>query len=228
MMTGLDVSSPPPGANPLQAATCDGSSLIDARTADGLPEFLRLRPRLFGVAYRMLGSAAEAEDIAQDVWLRWQTTDRSAVRNPAAFLITTAARLAINVLQSARARRETCVGAWLPEVVDTDSDPTAGVDRGETLRAAILRLLETLSPTERAGYVLREAFNYQYREIAGVLHVKEANARQIVTRARERVAGGRRTVATSTEASRLLNAIVAAASTGELALLESLFATSIP
>jgi RNA polymerase sigma-70 factor (ECF subfamily) len=91
---------------------------------DGLSAFLRARPRLFGIAYRMLGSATEAEDIVQDVWVRWQTTDRSPVRNPLDFLVTATRRLAINVLQSARARRETCVGRCLPEpvVVSTSED----------------------------------------------------------------------------------------------------------
>src|SRR3954463_6811104 len=88
-----------------------------------LAEFIKMRPRLFGIAYRMLGSAAEAEDIVQDVWLRWQITDRSGVRDAAAFLATTATRLAINVRQSARTRRETFLGPSQPEPVDTSSDP---------------------------------------------------------------------------------------------------------
>ena len=93
---------------------------------DGLSAFLSVRPRLFGIAYRMLGSAAEAEDIVQDVWVRWQTADRSVVRDAAAFLATTATRLAINVMQSARSRRETYVGPWLPEPVDTERRPSVG------------------------------------------------------------------------------------------------------
>ena len=133
---------------------------------DGLSAFLCARPRLFGIAYRMLGSAAEAEDIVQDVWVRWQTTDRSPVRNPLAFLVTATTRLAINVLQSARARRETAAGPSLPEPVDTSTDPGLGAERGEALNLAVLLLLEKLSPTERAAYVLREAFNHPYREIA--------------------------------------------------------------
>src|SRR5690349_11386280 len=88
--------------------------------------FTQLRPRLFGIAYRMLGSASEAEDLVQDVWLRWQGYDRATVENPAAFLSTTTTRLAINELQSARARRETYVGPWLPEPVDTGADPYLG------------------------------------------------------------------------------------------------------
>src|SRR5690606_40803664 len=93
-------------------------------SSDGLSRFVAARPRLFGVAYRILGSAAEAEDVVQDVWVRWQTTDRGPVQNPAAFLITATTRLALNVLQSARSRRETSVGEWLHEPVDARADPT--------------------------------------------------------------------------------------------------------
>jgi DNA-directed RNA polymerase specialized sigma24 family protein len=100
---------------------------------DGLSAFERARPRLFGIAYRMLGSAAEAEDVVQDVWTRWQSTDRRVIRDPQAFLATTTTRLAINVLQSARARHETYVGPWLPEPVDTSADPGLGAERGEAL-----------------------------------------------------------------------------------------------
>ena len=127
---------------------------------DGLSAFLRMRPRLFGIAYRMLGSAAEAEDVVQDVWMRWQSTNRKVVENPPAFLATTTTRLCINVSQSAHTRRETYVGTWLPEPVDTGSDPAMGAERDEALRLAVLLLLEKLSPTERAAYVLREAFDY--------------------------------------------------------------------
>ena len=105
--------------------TTPGTSRF-ASPDDGLSAFLQCPARLFGIAYRMLGSAAEAEDIVQDVWVRWQTTDRSPVRNPLAFLVTATTRLAINVLQSARARRETCAGPWLPEPVDTSTDPGWG------------------------------------------------------------------------------------------------------
>ena len=136
----------------------------------------------------MLGSAAEAEDIVQDVWLRWQTADRSLVRDAAAFLATTTTRLAINVMQSARSRRETYVGPWLPEPVDTSADPRLGAERGQALAFGILVLLEKLTPTERAAFILREAFDYPYRDIANVLRLEEANARQVVTRARQHVA----------------------------------------
>src|SRR5207249_8067829 len=115
---------------------------------DGLSAFALVRPRLFGIAYRMLGSAAEAEDIVQDVWLRWQSTNRSVVENPPAFLATTTTRLCINLAQSAHSRRETYIGMWLPEPVDTTGDPGLGAERGEALKLAVLVLLEKLSPSE--------------------------------------------------------------------------------
>jgi RNA polymerase sigma-70 factor (ECF subfamily) len=194
---------------------------------DGLSAFERARPRLFGIAYRMLGSAAEAEDVVQDVWTRWQSTDRLVVRDPQAFLTTTATRLAINVLQSARTRHETYVGPWLPEPVDTSADPCLGAERGEALEFAVLVLLERLSPTERAAFVLREAFSYPYKDIAEVLHVEEANARQLVTRARQHVTDGRQARVSSAEQRRLLQAFIAAAQTGDLAELERLFSADV-
>ena len=152
---------------------------------DGLLAFFNVRPRLFGIAYRVLGNAAEAEDIVQDVWLRWQSTNRSVIKNPPAFLSTTTTRLCINVAQSAHSRRETCIGTPLPEPVDTSRDPGLGAERGETLKIAVLVVLEKLSPTERAAYVLREAFDYSYRQIADILRMEEANSRQLVSRARQ-------------------------------------------
>src|SRR5689334_24160056 len=125
----------------------------------------------------MLSSATEAEDLVQDVWLRWQTTDRSVVVNPGAFLATTATRLAINALQSARVRRETYVGPWLPEPVDTSADPYLGAERGEALELATLLLMEKLTPNERAAYVLREAFDYPYAKISDILQSTEPAVR---------------------------------------------------
>ena len=184
---------------------------------EDLSAFLRMRPRLFGIAYRMLRRAAEAEDIVQDVWVRWQMADRSLVRDTAAFLVTTTTRLAINVLQSARARRETCAGPWLPEPVDTGTDPRVNVERGQALASGVLLLVERLTPTERAAYILREAFDYPYRDIAKVLRLEEANARQVVTRARQRLTHGRRATASAIEQRRLLEAFVAAAHNGDVA-----------
>jgi RNA polymerase sigma-70 factor (ECF subfamily) len=194
---------------------------------DGLSAFMSVRPRLFGIAYRMLGSAAEAEDIVQDVWVRWQTTDRSTVRDAAAFLATTATRLAINVIQSARSRRETHFEAWVTEPVDASVDPGLGAERRQALESGVLLLLERLTPAERAAYILREAFDYAYRDIANILRFEEANARQVVTRARHHVANGRRMSASSTEQERLLDSFIAAAQRGDVAGLERLLASDV-
>ncbi|WP_321477402.1 RNA polymerase sigma-70 factor [uncultured Paludibaculum sp.] len=192
-----------------------------------LPAFVGARPRLFGIAYRMLGSAAEAEDIVQDVWLRWQSCDRSAVLDAPAYLATVTTRLSINRAQSARSRRETYVGPWLPEPVDTRADPGLGAERGQALQLAVLLLLEKLSPTERAAYVLREAFDYPYRQIAEILRESEENARQLVTRARKHIADGRRTPVNPAEQRRLLEVFLAAAQKGDLAALEGLLAEDV-
>jgi RNA polymerase sigma-70 factor (ECF subfamily) len=194
------------------------ASSLDSATA----VFLDSRSRLFGVAYRMLGTVAEAEDVVQETWLRWQATDRSAVLEPVAYLVSVATRIAINIAQSAYSRRETYIGPWLPEPVDTSADPTLGAERGEALELAVLLLLEKLRPIERAAYVLREAFEYSHRQIAAVLDMTESNVRQIVTRARKHIAGERRTSATKVEQERLLRAFLIAAQRGELSALEQL------
>jgi RNA polymerase sigma-70 factor (ECF subfamily) len=200
----------------------------DEVSADDAATFQAVRPRLFGIAYRMLGSVAEADDVVQDAWVRWQGAERDAVRDPAAFLATTTTRLAINVVQSARVRRETYVGPWLPEPVDTAADPALGAERGEALELAVLMLLERLSPTERAAYVLHEAFDYPYREIAEIIGVGEENARQLASRARRRLAQERRAArADDDERRRLLDAFVAAARDGDLATLEELLAADV-
>ena len=205
------------------AAEDVSSADLDHATA----EFVAVRGRLFGIAYRMLGSRTEAEDIVQDVWLRWQKYDRSTVTDPAAFLATTTTRLCINALQSARVRRETYIGPWLPEPVDTSADPLLGAERGEALELATLMLLERLTATERAAYVLREAFDYPYAQIGDVLQMKEANARQLVARARKHIAAERRAPVDSAEQKRLLEALVAAAQQGDLHRLERLLAEDV-
>jgi RNA polymerase sigma-70 factor (ECF subfamily) len=207
----------------MQSQRPDDIYALDHATA----AFLSVRSRLFGIAYRMLGTAAEAEDIVQDVWLRWQSTDRSVVRDATAFLVTTTVRLAINHAQSARSRHETYIGPWLPEPVDTTADPTLGADRGEALELAVLILLEKLSPNERGAYVLREAFDYPYSDIADILQLTEANTRQLVTRARKHIADGRRAQVSSAEHRRFLDAFLSAAQTGDLAALKSMFAEDV-
>ncbi|MBQ0995472.1 MULTISPECIES: RNA polymerase sigma-70 factor [Streptomyces] len=196
---------------------------LDQATED----FLSARPQLFGIAYRVLGSAAEAEEIVQETWLRWQSTDRSKVREPAAFLTTVATRLAINVAQSARARRESYVGPWLPEPVDTTQDPHLGAERAEALEMAVLLLLEKLNPVERAAYVLREAFDYPYGRIAEILETSEANSRQLVSRGRKHLAAERKETVTPTAHRRLLEVFLSAARTGNLSVLEDVLTADV-
>ncbi|WP_328876743.1 sigma-70 family RNA polymerase sigma factor [Streptomyces sp. NBC_00287] len=199
-----------------------GDSLSEAADA-----FERLRPRLFGIAYRILGSVAEAEDVVQDVWVRWQGVERGAVLDAGAFLAKTTTRVAINVAQSARVRREAYVGPWLPEPVDTSVDPQVGAERGEALELAVLLVLEKLNPVERAAYVLREAFDYAYEEIAGILQLTQANTRQIVSRARKRLAAERRAPVDTAQHRRLLEAFVAAARDGDVGALESVLSADV-
>ena len=194
------------------------AEISDAHVAS----FQAVRQRLFGIAYGVLGSAPDADDVVQDAWMRWQGTDRSAVRHPPAFLAAATTRLAINATQSAHARRETHMGTWLAEWVDAEADPARHAERADALERAVVALLENLSATERAAYVLREAFDYPYREIARVLTVSEANARQIVTRARLHLGGERRRRVGPAERQRFLDAFVDAAQTGDLTALEQL------
>ncbi|TDW77466.1 RNA polymerase sigma-70 factor [Kribbella pratensis] len=186
--------------------------------------FNEVRPRLMGIAYRMLGSHTEAEDLVQEVWLRWQAADRGTVQSPVAYLSTAVTRLAINASQSARARRETYIGPWLPEPVDTSADPFLGAERGEALSFAVLLVLERLSPTERAAYILREAFDYPYDELATMLQSTEPAVRQLVSRARKRIRAERRTEVSGSQQKKLLSAFVEAARSGDLAVLEQLLA----
>ena len=194
---------------------------------DGIEQFLTVRPRLFGIAYRMLGSATEAEDILQEVWLRWQAYDRDSVESPAAFLATATTRLAINAATSARARHETYIGPWLPEPVDTSADPALGAERGEALEFAVLLLLEKLSPVERAAYVLRQAFDYPYSTIAEIVQLKEPAVRQLVSRARKHLVAERRAPVASQQQRELLAAFLAAAQAGDFESLEKLFAEDV-
>ncbi|MET7996965.1 sigma-70 family RNA polymerase sigma factor [Amycolatopsis sp. NPDC005232] len=189
---------------------------------DAVAVFVQHRRRLFGIAYRVLGSVVEAEDVVQEVWLRWQKTDRSVVVSPVAFLSTATTRLAINVALSARVRRETYIGPWLPEPVDTSSDPEVGAQRAEALELALLLVLEKLNPVERAAYVLREAFDYSYPEIGEILQLSPVNVRKIVSRARRHLSDEKRESVEAAEHRRLLNAFVAAARTGDVASLEAL------
>jgi RNA polymerase sigma-70 factor, ECF subfamily len=203
-------------------------------TDDDLDRALELfadsRPRMFGIAYRMLGSVAEAEDIVQEAWVRWQQTDRSVVRNPGGFLTTMTTRLAINTAESARMRREQYVGPWLPEPVDTSADPLLGAERAEAIGVAVLMILESLPPRERAAYVLREAFAYDYDDIAEVLGTSSANARQVVSRARRHLAAEQPRPPEPVDPARhraLLEAFLDAARAGDLLALERVLAEDV-
>jgi RNA polymerase sigma-70 factor (TIGR02957 family) len=165
--------------------TTGESSAPDPR----LDAFDRSRRLLFAVAYQMLGSVADAEDVVQDAWLRWSAADRDDVADPRAYLVRTASRLALDRLGAAHARRETYVGPWLPEPLLTGSapDPAEAVELGEQVSLALLVVLETLSPLERAVFVLREVFGMPAAEVAAVLDRTEAAVRQLAHRAREHV-----------------------------------------
>ena len=153
-------------------------------------EFEAQRPQLFGLAYRLLGSASEAEDAVQDAYLRLHAADRAAIRSLPAWLTTATTNLCLNRLTSARARRESYVGPWLPEpvaTVDGALGPLETAEQRDSVSIALLTMMERLNPSERAAFVLREAFAYSHRDIAAMLDTSEANARQLHRRARQRL-----------------------------------------
>jgi RNA polymerase sigma-70 factor (ECF subfamily) len=209
------------------AVTTDRPRAGDAWLDDGTAAFCAVRSRLLGIAHRILGDRGEAEDVVQDAWLRWQLYDRSLVANATAFLVTTTTRLAINATQSARARREVCAGQWLPEAVAPADDPAVSAEHHDEVATGLLVLLERLAPTERAAFVLHEAFDYPYPRIAALLRTTEANARQLTSRARRRVAIDRSRAVSSGEHRQLLDAFAAAAWQGDVDRLEQLLAARV-
>lgn len=162
--------------------------------AGALDAFQRERGRLFGIAYRMLGSVREAEDVLQDAYVRWHGVDHAAVENPGAYLARLVTRLCLDALKSAHARRVEYVGTWLPEplVGAGGDDPAAVQELADDLSLAFLLLLERLTPVERAVFLLRESFGFSHREVAGVVGKTEENCRQIERRARRKMAEERR------------------------------------
>jgi RNA polymerase sigma-70 factor (ECF subfamily) len=198
--------------------------------ADRLAVFDRHRGLLFSIAYRMLGSVADAEDMLQETFIRWQQAANEEIRSPRAYLVTIITRLCINQLQSARVQREEYVGEWLPEPLVTDlaSDPLGIVKVDESLSMAFLFLLERLTPMERAVFLLREVFEYEYTEIAKVLGQTEANCRQILRRARQHVGDLRRRFdAPAREHSDLLARFLKATRSGDLQGLVDLLASDV-
>ncbi|MFF7896298.1 RNA polymerase sigma factor SigJ [Streptomyces sp. NPDC007907] len=190
-------------------------------TLDDVDRFEASRPRLEAVAYRMLGSASEAEDAVQETFLRWQAADTGRIEVPEAWLTKVLTNLCLNQLTSARARRETYVGQWLPEPLlagDPMLGPADTAEQRESVSYAVLVLLARLSPNERAVYVLREAFDYPHREIAEILDITEASSQQIFHRAKKHVADGRartRTEIDEAAARRIIGEFLAAASSGK-------------
>jgi RNA polymerase sigma-70 factor (ECF subfamily) len=185
-----------------------------------------LRRHGFGVAYRMLGSVSEAEDVTQEALLRL-TRQEGPIDEPAAWMTTVVTRLSINVLRSARVRRESYVGPWLPEplVEDPAPGPASRAELADSLSLALLVLLERLSPVERAAYLLREVFGYEYAQIAKIIEQTEVNSRQLVTRARKHLEASRpRFDADEAARDALLERFLAAAEEGDLEALEELLA----
>jgi RNA polymerase sigma-70 factor (ECF subfamily) len=192
-------------------------------------EFEAHRPVLLGLAYRLLGSMWDAEDVVQDAFLRWSRAERGQVRDPRGYLIRTVSRLAIDRLTSARAVRESYPGPWLPEPVDTAAlGPLDTAELRESVSFATMHLLERLSPPERAVFVLREAFDVPYEQIAGTIGRSANNCRQLMLRARERIhADARRSTPSRAEHDRLLTRFLDAAGSGDLDALTELLADDV-
>ncbi len=186
---------------------------------DSLETYEEYRPFLFGIAYRMLGSVSDADDILQEAFLRWHGTDRELIELPRAWLSTVVTRLCINQLNSARVQREQYVGPWLPEPIVTDPADTLR-DNGqlaESLSQAFLVLLESLSPTERAVFLMREVFGYEFEEIARIVGKSEANCRQLLSRARRHVADKKpRFESSPAEAEGILNHFLQSLESGDV------------
>jgi RNA polymerase sigma-70 factor (ECF subfamily) len=195
------------------------------QTATPVTVFEALRARLFGLAYRMLGSRADAEDIVQETYIRWHQVANRSIDNPEAWLVTATTRLAIDRLRRLKTEREAYVGQWLPEPIVTDGPPDRGLDLAADLSIAFLTLLERLAPEERAAFLLHDVFDVGYGQIASVLDRTEAACRQVVHRARERVRGDSRrfNVTESAKASLLQRFMAATEARDEQALL-ALFA----
>ncbi|WP_431970815.1 RNA polymerase sigma-70 factor [Nocardia sp. bgisy134] len=190
--------------------------------------FIEHRRLLFATAYRMLGTVTDAEDVLQDAWLKWNEADRSAVRHPKSYLVRTVTNLSLNRLTSARATRETYVGPWLPEPLLTTPDFAEDAELADTVSTAMLVVLETLTPVERAVFLLREVFGYSHAEIADTLDRPEATIRQIAHRARTHVQSRRPRFDTDTaERAQVTQRFMAACAGGDLNALMDLLAPEV-
>lgn len=216
-----------PVATPAPDCGITRGAMSDPSGPEAAADFESVRSRLFGIAYQLLGRAVDAEDVVQDVWVRWQGADRARVRDRVAFLVTITTRLALNAATSARARREVSVDGWLPQRDLASVDPALEAERSEALEFAVKLLMERLSPVERAVYVLREAFDYPFREIADVLGLSEANARQLARRARKHLAEQRHNSIDPAQRDGLLEAFLDAARAGDMAHLIDLLSNAV-
>lgn len=200
-------------------------------TLPSIPSFDALRPRLFGIAYRMLGVRADAEDVLQDAWLRWREADHAALQSAEAWLVTVVTRLAIDRLRAARTEREAYVGDWLPEpLVQADErTPESMVEFAGEVSLAFLHVLERLGPEERAAFLLRQVFDYDYGEVAEMLGKREPAVRQMVHRAAERVRLERppRFAVPPEKHRELLRKFIAAAQSGQRAAIRALLADDV-
>lgn len=196
-------------------------------------EFETHRPHLLGIAYRMTGSLADAEDLVQEAWLRWQAADRAGIESPRAYLATVVTRLALDHLKSARVRREQYVGQWLPEPAPEslfagELSPEQRAEVHDSLSYAFVVMLERLAPLERAVFLLRDVFDYDYREIAEVVDRSEPACRQVLHRARARLAEARpRFECGYQQRLRLLEAFTRAASVGDMDALTAVLAEDV-
>jgi RNA polymerase sigma-70 factor (ECF subfamily) len=212
---------------------CSGVAVDQEPPADdAVVVFQAHRGMLLGLAYRLLGSFADAEDVVQMAWLRWSATDRSVVEAPGRFLVTVVTRLSIDVTRLAHRQRETYVGPWLPEPVRAEDmrtlEPADTVAQRETLSLAMLRIMQQLSAPERAVYVLREAFDLPYREIGEILGLSDANARQLHRRGSLHLDSGQDRFVADPEIHRhLVEQFLLAARTGERNTLEGLLARDV-
>lgn len=194
---------------------------------EAVATFLRVRPRLMAIGYRILASPSEAEDNVQETWLRWQKMDRTIVIKPDALLATIAIRLAINVSQSASRRHETPMTPTTAERIDAGEDLAKMAEDRDAVGQALLVVLESLAPKERAAFVLREAFEYSYEQISDFLHLGSANSRQLVCRARRRVAAAPPASVVPASHEQFLHAFIDAARSGELTGFEKLLAADL-
>ncbi len=214
------------------ADTTAASRPVEKSAAAALAAFEEHRALLFSIAYRMLGSVADAEDVLQEAFIRWQRAGASAeeIRSPRAFLVTIVSRLCINQLESARSRREEYVGEWLPEPLVTEPGPSAAtvLEVDESVSMALLLLLERLGPAERAVFVLHEVFDYRHAEIAETLGLTETNSRQLLSRAQQHVRLTRpRFRARASAHSELLRRFARAAGDGDMDALISLLSDDV-